>query len=263
MPEIRCTLLGAKPPPRTMDRPPNAAALVIGNEILSGKVEEANLAPLARLMRGAGVQLDRVVVVMDDVDAIAREVKDLAANHDWLFTSGGIGPTHDDVTVEAVARAFGTRVVSSPELAAMLRAHYGERCTEAHLRMALIPEGAALETTAQIVWPTIRFRNTWLLPGIPEVFRMKLAVVLARLGGAARGFVSRGVYVQLDEGVLKPLLDEVVSAFTDVAIGSYPTWRDPAYKTKITFDGRDEARVLGARDAFVASLPPGEPQRVD
>jgi len=247
------------------DPTPTAAVLVVGNEILSGKVDEANVAALARELRHLGILLRRVVVVMDDVDVIAKEVRELAAAHDWVFTSGGVGPTHDDVTIEAVAKAFGVRVVSSPEMEGMLRTHYGERCTEGHLRMALVPEGSALEVSAEVTWPTIRLGNTWLLPGIPEVFRMKLPVVVARIGGAGTvsAFVSHAVYVNLDEGVLKPMLDRVVGAFVDVSVGSYPKWQDPAYKTKVTFDGRNEARVLAARDAFVALLPPGEPQRTE
>jgi molybdenum cofactor synthesis domain-containing protein len=245
-----------------------AAILVIGNEILSGKVDEANVPVLARALRPLGVLLRRVVVVLDDVDTIAREVAELAQAHDWLFTSGGVGPTHDDVTIEAVAKAFGVAVVSSPEMEAMLRAHYKERCTEGHLRMALVPDGAALEVSSEVRWPTIRMDNTWLLPGIPEVFRMKLPVVIERVraqaqAASARPFVSRAVYVKMDEGDLKPLLDRVVASFADVSVGSYPKWVDPAYKTKLTFDGRDEARVLAARDTFVASLPTGEPQRVE
>ena len=254
---------GARGRDEALAAAPTAAALVIGNEILSGKVEEANVAALARALRGLGILLQRVVVVMDDVYTIAREVTELSRAHDWLFTSGGVGPTHDDVTVEAVARAFGVRVTPSPEMEAMLRAHDRERCTEGHLRMALVPEGAALEATTEVTWPTIRLQNTWLLPGIPEVFRMKLPVVVGRIGTGLRAFVSRAVYVKLDEGVLRPLLDGVVASFPDVGVGSYPKWQDPAYKTKLTFDGRDDARVTAARDAFVASLPPGEPQRVE
>jgi molybdenum cofactor synthesis domain-containing protein len=242
---------------------PTAAALIIGDEILSGKVDEANAAALARTLRALGILLRRVVVVMDDIDTIAREVRDLSATHDWLFTSGGVGPTHDDLTIEAVAKAFRTRVVSSPQLEAMLRAHYKERCTEGHLRMALVPEGASLEVTPLVEWPTIRLGNTWLLPGIPEVFRMKLPVVAARIGAAGRAFVSHGVCVKMDEGELKPLLDRVVGGFPDVSIGSYPRWLESAYKTRLTFDGRNEPRVLAARDAFVALLPAGEPQSTD
>jgi molybdenum cofactor synthesis domain-containing protein len=250
------------PLPQVAGRPPSAAALVIGDEILSGKVEEANLAVLARALRGLGVELRRAVVVKDDVETIAREVRELSSAHDWLFTSGGVGPTHDDVTVEAVALAFGVRVVSSPELEAMLRSHYRERCTEGHLRMALVPEGASLEVSAEVTWPTIRLHNVWLLPGIPEVFRMKLPVAVAPLKGG-RAFVSHAVYVNLDEGVLKPLLDAVVKAHAAVSVGSYPKWFDPTYKTKLTFDGLDGALVRSARDAFVALLPAGEPQKVE
>jgi molybdenum cofactor synthesis domain-containing protein len=243
-----------------------AAVLVIGNEILSGKVEEANVAVLARALRSLGVLLRRVVVVLDDVDTIAREVTELAQAHDWLFTSGGVGPTHDDVTIEAVAKAYGVPVVSSPEMEAMLRAHYRERCTDGHLRMALVPQGAALEVSNEVRWPTIRLKNTWLLPGIPEVFRMKLPVVIERIrseGPARAAFVSHAVYVKMDEGDLKPLLDRVVASFADVSVGSYPKWLDPTYRTKLTFDGRDGQRVLAARDAFVASLPSGEPQKLE
>jgi len=251
-------------PSRAPAPAPTAAVLVIGDEILSGKVEEANVAVLARALRPLGVLLRRVVVVMDDIAEIVREVRELAATHDWLFTSGGVGPTHDDVTVEAVAKAFGVRVVSSPEMEAMLRAHYRERVTDGHMRMALVPEGAALEVTEEVTWPTIRLQNTWLLPGIPEVFKMKLPVVVARVA-ERRGtaFFTHAAYVKMDEGELKPLLDRVVAAFPEVSIGSYPKWLDPSYKTKLTFDGRDEVRVLAARDAFVASLPQGEPQRID
>ncbi len=258
------TLSSSSPLPSAALSLPTAAAVVIGDEILSGKVDEANVAILARTLRTLGILLRRVVVVMDDIDAIVHEVRELSKSHDWLFTSGGVGPTHDDVTVEAVAKAFGVRVVSSPEMEAMLRAHYKERCTPGHLRMALVPEGASLEVTAEVTWPTIRLGNTWLLPGIPEVFRMKLPVVVAHLAQrAGRAFVSHAAYVKMDEGELKPLLDRVVASFPDVSVGSYPKWFDPSYKTKLTFDGRDEARVLAARDAFVATLPVGEPQRVD
>lgn len=245
--------------------PPTAAALVIGNELLSGKVAEANVYVLSRSLRGLGVELRRVVMILDDVDEIAREVATLSAAHDWLFTSGGVGPTHDDVTVMGVAKAFGVPVVESPVLAQMLRDHYQERCTEGHLRMALVPEGATLEASADIRWPTIRFRNTWLLPGVPEIFRMKLPIAVAEIGRTTPGtaFVSRAVFTNMDEGDLKPLLDSVVDRFPDVGVGSYPKWQDPTYKTKLTFDGRDPGRVDAARDALLALLPPGEPQRVE
>lgn len=239
-----------------------AAVLIIGNELLSGKVQEANLVVLARALRSIGVALRRVVVVPDEVDAIAGEVRALSGAHDAVFTSGGVGPTHDDVTVEAVAKAFGVGVVRAPEIVELLRGFYKDRCTEAHLRMALVPAGATLERTQDVAWPTIRVRNVWLLPGIPEAFRMKVPVVVAKLGGGRR-FFSTAVYTQMDEGDLKPLLDAVVAAYPDIDVGSYPKWADATYRTKVTFDGLDEARVRLARDALVSALPAGEPRRVD
>jgi molybdenum cofactor synthesis domain-containing protein len=242
--------------------PKTAAMLVIGNELLTGKVCEANVVVMARALRKLGVALSRVVMVLDDVETIAREVRELSSAHDWLFTSGGVGPTHDDVTIEGVARAFGVGVVESPEMKAMLHAHYQERLTPGHLRMALIPEGGALETTPAVPWPTIRVGNTWVMPGVPEVFEMKIPVIEAKIG-ASQAFVSYAVYTKMDEGDLKPLLDRVVLAFPSVEVGSYPKWREPSYRTKLTFDGLDPELVAQARDAFVASLPSGEPQRVE
>jgi molybdenum cofactor synthesis domain-containing protein len=239
-----------------------AAVLLIGNELLSGKVQDENLFVLAKTLGQLGIRLRRVVTIPDEVDVIAAEVKSLAETHTVVFTSGGVGPTHDDLTVEGVARAFGVPVVESATMAAMLRAHYRERCNEAHLRMALIPEGAELTSNTEIAWPTIVMQNVWLLPGIPEVFRMKLSHVRERLGGG-RPFVSRAVYTKLDEGELKPLLDAVVATHPDVEVGSYPKWSDPSYRTKLTFDGQEAEVVTHAVDAFVKLLPAGEPQRVD
>jgi len=242
--------------------PKTAAVLVIGNEILSGKVDEANLGVLARALRGIGVLLSRVVMVADDVPVIAREVRELSASHDWLFTSGGVGPTHDDVTIDAVAQAFGVDVVSDASLEAMIRLHYGARTNDGLLRMARVPRGAELEVLPEVPWPTVRIKNTWVMPGVPEAFKMKIPVVIARLRGGD-AFVSHAVYTKMDEGELKPLLDRVVAAFPDVDVGSYPKWNDPSYRTKLTFDGRRPDRVKAARDAFVGTLPVGEPQRVD
>ncbi|HEX9297440.1 MAG TPA: molybdopterin-binding protein [Polyangiaceae bacterium] len=239
-----------------------AAALIVGNELLSGKVQDENVIALAKLLRELGIRLCRVVMVLDDPETIAAEVRQLARDYTVVFTSGGVGPTHDDLTIEGVARGFGVQVVSSSLMASMLQTHYGDRCTEGHLRMALIPEGAELATNAEVIWPAVVMRNVWILPGIPEVFRMKLSLVRERLGGGAP-FVSRAVYTKMDEGDLKPLLDRVVATHPDVEVGSYPKWSDPGYRTKLTFDGHDAAAVARAMEAFLKVLPAGEPQRVE
>jgi molybdenum cofactor synthesis domain-containing protein len=233
-----------------------AAALIIGNELLSGKVAEANLLVLARELRGLGVLFKRAVLILDDVEEIAREVRALSETHDVVFTSGGVGPTHDDLTIEGVARAFGAGVVVAPEVEGLIRRYYGERVTEGHLLMARIPAGARLVASAAVPWPTVVMRNVWVLPGVPEVFQMKLPHVRGELGGGAP-FFSLAVYTRLDEGDLKPLIDRVVAAHGAVEIGSYPKWHDAEYRTKLTFDGLDEPAVVAACDAFVAGLPAG------
>lgn len=239
-----------------------AAALVIGNELLSGKIADANLVVLARTLRSVGVELRRAVMVLDDIEVIAAEVRALASTHDWLFTSGGVGPTHDDVTIEAVARAFDAPVVMSTPLADLLRRHYGDRLTEGHLLMARVPEGARLVSGETPTWPAVVMRNVWVLPGVPEIFQAKQGVIRDELAGGAP-FISLAVLTTLDEGQLKPMLDRVVADHRDVAIGSYPRWSDPECRTRLTFDGQVEERVRAARDAFAASLPAGTVVRVE
>lgn len=252
---------------------PSAAMLLIGNELLSGKIQEANLVVLARDLRALGVHLRRVVMVLDDIETIADEVRKLSSANDWLFTSGGVGPTHDDVTLTAVAHAFGVKIERRDELASLLRGFYGERCTEGHLHMADVPEGtefvSEMDTNPDLVeiggrklpWPAILVRNVFVLPGIPQVFQMKMSAVRARLKKlGARAFVSHSVFTDMDEGHLKPLLDDVVAKYPDVDVGSYPAWIGAPYRTKLTFDGRDRDRIQAAADAFCSTLPAGEPK---
>lgn len=243
-----------------MTQSPTAAMLVVGNEILSGKVREANVYELARVLRSLGVVLARIVVVPDELDVIARETKELAGGHDLVFTSGGVGPTHDDVTIAGVARAFGVPVVRAPELEALLRRHYGERIHENHLALANVPQGARMLYAGNSPWPLVTLSNVFLMPGIPEVFRMKLDIVREHLRAASKPFLSRAVYVKLDEAQLKPALDAIVSRHRDVAVGSYPRWNDPAYETKVTLDAQDEGALVRALEDFLELLPDGEPQ---
>jgi molybdenum cofactor synthesis domain-containing protein len=242
---------------------PTAAAIVVGNEILSGKVAEANVYELARMLRDSGVLLSRVVVVPDDLEIISREVRALSAEHDYVVTSGGVGVTHDDVTIAAVARAFGARVVRDPELEALIRRHYGERIHENHLALANVPEGARNLTMEGATWPLVAIENVYIFPGVPEIFRRKLAILRAHLGKTLRPFVSRAVYTKMDEALLKPLLDEVVARHTAVEVGSYPRWNDPKYETKVTFDGKEGEAVGRALEHFLKLLPSGEPQWIE
>jgi molybdopterin-biosynthesis enzyme MoeA-like protein len=203
-----------------------------------------------------------VVFVLDDVATIAEEVSTLSSSFDYLFTSGGVGPTHDDVTLEGIARAFEVPVVTRPDLVALYKKYYGDKLNEGHIRLAGAPRGAKLLTTSASPWPVAVMKNVWILPGIPEVFRMKLPIIREHL---ERGtpFITRAVFTKMDEPDLKPLLDAVVRKHPGVDVGSYPTWNDPQYRTQITFDGRGQEAVDKALADLLDLLPEGEPQWIE
>lgn len=232
-----------------------AAFLAIGNELLSGKVVDANLAPLAKTLRALGIELRTAEILLDDVPTLARAIARLSAAHGLLVTSGGVGPTHDDVTMEAVAKAFGRKVVREPTLVELVRQTFGDKTNDAHLRFADVPEGAELRRAPDVSWPTPVVENVWILPGVPEVFRMKLATLRSWVSGP-RPFITRALVLSRDEVDLKDLLDAVVAAHPAISIGSYPALFNPRYRTRITFDGTDPAAVHAALEDLRARLDP-------
>ena len=240
----------------------SAAMLVIGNELLTGKIKDANMAELARALRALGIRLQRVVMLPDDVTLLAAEIAELSRSHDVVFTSGGVGPTHDDVTVIAVARAFGLEVVEDPHLADLIRGVYRERTTEAHLLMARVPQGSTLCGAPDVEWPTPVTNNVWMLPGIPDLFRLKLLTVRAWLRGPVT-FLTRTLYLRQEEPLLKPLLDQVVARHPLVEIGSYPKWFDPSYRTQITFDAESAEVAEAALDDLQSLVAPSDIVRVE
>ena len=239
-----------------------AAILIIGNEILSGKVDEENARYLVRELRALGVAVGRIEVVPDVEDDIAASVRALAARFEVVFTSGGVGPTHDDVTLPAVAAAFGMDIVRHPELERLLRASFGERLHERDLRMADVPTGARLEyggggpgaAGARAIWPVIVVRNVWVLPGVPTIFRRKFEAVRELF--RATPIHGSAVYSREGEGAIAEVLDQVVAEFPGVQIGSYPHLDAPDYRVKITVDGRDRAAVEAATALLVTRLGP-------
>lgn len=233
-----------------------AAALIIGNEILSGKVAERNIFVMARELFALGVELRRIVVCQDDIPTIARDLNSLREEHDIVITSGGVGPTHDDVTMKAVAAAYGVGLTRAPEYEALLRAHHGDKTTEMHLRMADVPEGSRLISTAEVPWPTVVKGNVYVFPGVPEIFKLKFGVMRDELKHSGR-FFSHAVYIDLDEASLAPLLDTLSSEHVNVSIGSYLFWgKGSDYRTKLTIDGRDADAVTRCFTQMVAGIPP-------
>jgi len=233
-----------------------AAALIIGNEILTGKTADTNLLVMARTLRELGISLERALIVRDDVQEIAQQVLALSAGHDLVLTSGGLGPTHDDVTVDAVAQAFGVATIIPAELRAEIERHAGAELSDGHLRMARVPDGARLVRSGRASWPTIVMRNVWLFPGVPQVLSRKMSLLRTEFADGTP-FSCLRLRTKLDECVLKPLLDAVVQTHPEVQIGSYPHWHEDGYYTEITFDAGDDRAARAARDALEATLPAG------
>lgn len=238
---------------------PTAAVVLIGDEILSGKVDDQNARHAIAELRALGVSLRRIIVVPDEVDEIARAVREASERFDHVFTSGGVGPTHDDVSIEGVARAFGVAVRRDPHLAEVLRDRYG--ATGAALRMADLPDGTELIATDGLAWPVPRIRNVWILPGVPEIFRRKFDAIKTRFSTAP--FHLCAVWTGADESAIAPLLDRVVAEFDAVAVGSYPRREGESWVVRVTLESKDAGAAVRARDRLVALLPEGALLRVE
>ena len=204
----------------------------------------------------------RVVVCPDEVETIAQDLSALRATHDLVFTSGGVGPTHDDVTIEGVAASFARPVVRSEAVEKMIRQYYGDRATDAHFRMANMPEGAEMIRSSKAPWPTVVIDNVFVLPGVPEIFELKLVDLRKRLD-QGQGFHSQAVYTLSGEGEIAILLQEIADTFPTVMVGSYVKWKAEDYRTKVTFDGYDSQAVADAADLLVAKLDPAQFVRRD
>jgi molybdenum cofactor synthesis domain-containing protein len=232
-----------------------AGIILVGNEILSGKIQDANAAYLCRELRALGVEVRRIAVIPDEVDLIAHEVAAFSADYDLVFTSGGVGPTHDDVTIEGVARALGVDVVRHPTLVALLERYYQGKVTltDAHLKMAEVPAGAELVSGETVRFPTILARNVWVLPGVPEIFRQKFDAVRERFRDEPIHLAN--VYVSLGEGTLADYLNGLLHDFPRLLLGSYPEFSNPEYRVKVTLESRDRAYLDAALAEFLKRLP--------
>jgi molybdenum cofactor synthesis domain-containing protein len=231
-----------------------ASVLIIGNEILSGRTQDVNLNYLAKGLNEAGVRLLEARVIPDVPEAIVAAVNEVRARYDYVFTTGGIGPTHDDITSECVARAFGVPLILHPEAARVLEAHYQKRGLEfnaARRRMAQVPEGAELVLNAVSLAPGFRIGNVYVLAGVPQVMQAMFESLKGGLRGG-RPVLSRTISCGLAEGALAEGLGAIQARHPDVDIGSYPWYRRGAYGVSLALRSPEPARLAAAGDEVAA-----------
>jgi molybdenum cofactor synthesis domain-containing protein len=223
------------------DRVWTAALVVIGDEILSGRTQDKNVAQLATWLNDHGIRFAEVRVVPDDSAAIGEAVNALRVKHDYLFTTGGIGPTHDDITVDAIAAAFGVPVVEHPAARKILEDYYRDRpggLTAARLRMARVPQGAELLRNPSSGAPGIKMENVYILAGVPGIAASMLEALTGTLEGG-KPVVSVTVGARAPESDVADLLRETEEAHPGVAIGSYPFFREGRYGSNFVIRSED------------------------
>ncbi|KMK65343.1 molybdopterin-binding protein [Puniceibacterium sp. IMCC21224] len=227
---------------------PTAAMLVIGDEILSGRTRDANMYHLAGELTHIGINLREVRVISDDADAIVTALNDLRARYDSVVTSGGIGPTHDDITADCIAAAFGVGITVRDDARALLQAHYdrsGKEFNEARQRMARIPDGATLIDNPVSVAPGFTLENVHVMAGVPSVFQAMVASVLPTLTGGAP-LLSQTLRIQRGEGDIAGPLGALAQEYSDLQMGSYPFQENGVYGANVVIRGTDPAQVHAA-----------------
>ncbi len=232
---------------------PSAGILIIGNEILSGKVTDTNSPYLCRELRTLGVDVERILTIADEVDLIAQEVRTMSDAYDFVFTSGGIGPTHDDMTMESVAQAFGRKVTRSETIANRLERASGGAPNESALKMAMIPDDAQLVDAGDLWFPVVIVENVHVFPGIPELLRKKFESIRDRFHGVP--VLLKSVFVRRRESEIAHLLNDLLHAFPELMLGSYPKIGEEAFHVLLTLESRDAGYLQDSLDALLAKLP--------
>ncbi|PEQ12808.1 competence/damage-inducible protein A [Novosphingobium sp. PC22D] len=232
-----------------------AALIVIGDEILSGRTHDKNIAQVATWLGVQGIRLAEVRVVADVTAAIVEAVNTLRARNDYLFTTGGIGPTHDDITVDAVSEAFGVDVIVHPEARAILEGYYETRggLTDARLRMARVPEGAELIPNRYTGAPGIRFDNVFLMAGVPQITAGMLDALSGTLEGGAP-LLSETIGCWVHESEIAELLRETEKTHPNCQIGSYPFWREGKTGANFVIRSVDAEDLAACSRALMAGL---------
>jgi molybdenum cofactor synthesis domain-containing protein len=235
-------------------RDKTAAIIVIGNEILSGKVVDTNSAFLSKELRSLGVSLKRILVIPDELDAIAAAVHELHPAFDVVFTSGGVGPTHDDITMEGISLGLGRRLIRHPVLEKKIRDFSGESINEARLKMAEVPEGSDLVFGEDLTFPAVKAENVYILPGIPELLQSKFLAIRSQF--AVDPYHLRVIYTRAMESSIAEYLNATLAVFPDLLLGSYPKLDHPEYRVRVTLESKDRDYLERAFAHLMAQLSP-------
>lgn len=231
----------------------SAAIIVIGNEILSGKVEDINSPYLCRELRALGVNVQRIAVVPDQVDPIAEEVAYCRNKYHLIFTSGGVGPTHDDVTMEGIAQGVGRPLIRHPILDQLLRAVYAEELNPAQAKLADVPEGLELLHAEGLRIPVLRFQNIYIFPGIPDLLKKKFGAIKERFRETP--FYLRKIFLTGDETLIAGDLNKVLRLYPLLLLGSYPVLHHPEYNVILTLESKDKRYLEEATESLLSCLP--------
>ena len=230
-----------------------AGIIIIGNEILSGKVTDINSPYLCKELRNLGVEVQQINTIPDIPEIIGRTVLDFSEQFSWVFTSGGIGPTHDDITVASIAKGFGRELFEAPQIMKAIQNYHGDKMTAAHRRMAMIPEGSELIEYAEGRGPQLKFRNIFVFPGIPEYLKIRFASIKERF--RTTPIVLKQVYLKADEGEIADSLDATMAEFPQLMLGSYPKVSGSDYDVKLTLECRDSEYLNKALNFLCERVP--------
>ncbi len=238
----------------TSQQAPTAAVLIIGDEILSGRTQDVNLNAIARFLGTLGVDMKEARVVGDDEDEIVAAVNALRERYGYLFTTGGIGPTHDDITADCVAKAFGVKLYEHPEILEMMRKRWGDELNAARRRMCRVPEGGTLVRNPVNGPPGFQIGNVFVLAGVPSIMRGMLEDIGHRIEG---GQVVTARTLRVDgagEGQIAAPLESVANAHKALSLGSYPFFSPEGYGSHLVIRGRDPAEVEATIGELTAAL---------
>ena len=233
----------------------NAALIVIGDEILSGRTQDLNVSYLAVWLNDCGIQLKEVRIIPDDRDEIIATVQAMRGKYNYVFTTGGIGPTHDDITAESIAAAFDTTLYSHPDAHKLLESYYGaDDFTDARQRMTMVPHGADLIENKVSIAPGFQIENVFVLAGVPSIMQAMLEALKPRLRGGNK-MHSKTVVVTVAESQIAGAVAEIQLAYEDVAIGSYPSMKRKedgslSYLVQLVVRGADPSAVVRCADAL-------------